>query len=336
MRSSPFLLVLLAATSVCAKGPPAWLASGEFRWSASRPLVAPEQGRRDPCHAIKDPTLVQHDDRWHVFASIKCASGTFMESLSFGDWKEANAARRHVVKLVDSYHCAPQVFYFRPQKRWYLIYQWADKANDYFGPAFSRLDAPDKPQSLTPPKMLYAKKPENVQGWLDFWVICDDDRAYLFFTSLNGLMWRAETKLDDFPHEWSEPKVVLKGDIFEASHTYRLQGLDKYLTVIEAQGPRGSRYYKAYLADRLDGEWKPLADSYDKPFAGAKNVTFADGVEPWSDSVSHGELVRAGVDETLTVDPARFQFVFQGCSERDRQGKGYGAFPWRLGMLTQE
>ena len=45
------------------------------------------------------------------------------------------------------------------------------------------------------------------------------------------------------------PQIVLRDDIFEASHTYRLRGLNKYLTVVEAQG--GSRrYYKAYLAER--------------------------------------------------------------------------------------
>jgi len=336
MRLLISFTLLLAASGVVADEP-AWLTTGKFHWSSTAPLVGPETGRQDPCHAIKDPTFVFADDRWHVFATIKCKSGTYMKNLSFADWKLAHAAKRNVIKLVDSYHCAPQVFYFRPQKKWYLIYQWADTEHEYFGPAFSTLDDVGKPESLTPPKMLYPKKPANVQGWLDFWVICDDAKAHLFFTSLNGLMWRAETKLAEFPHGWSDPQIVLKGDVFEASHTYRLRGFDnKFLTIIEAQGPRGSRYYKAYVADRLDGTWKPLADSYYKPFAGAKNVEFAGGVEAWTDSISHGELVRDGVDETMTIDPQRLQFVFQGCSAQDRQGKGYGGFPWRLGMLAEQ
>jgi len=49
-------------------------------------------------------------------------------------------------------------------------------------------------------------------------------------SSNNGLMWRAETPLADFPHGWNAPKVVLRDDIFEASHTDRLQGLNEYLT----------------------------------------------------------------------------------------------------------
>ena len=77
------------------------------------------------------------------------------------------------------------------------------------------------------PVELFAEHPDNVKEWIDFWVICDATRAHLFFTSLDGRMWRSETKRDDFPAKWSKPAVVLEGDIFEASHTYRLKGQDK-------------------------------------------------------------------------------------------------------------
>jgi endo-1,4-beta-xylanase len=50
--------------------------------------------------------------------------------------------------------------------------------------------------------------------------------------------------------------------------------------------------------------------------------------------VSHGELVRDGVDQTLCIDPAKLRFVFQGMLEREKSGKDYGHFPWRIGMLT--
>ena len=49
--------------------------------------------------------------------------------------------------------------------------------------------------------------------------------------------------------------------------------------------------------------------------------------------VSHGELLRAGSDEKLEVDPANLRFLFQGVLEKDRQGKGYGEIPWKLGLL---
>jgi hypothetical protein len=129
--------------------------------------------------------------------------------------------------------------------------------------------------------------------------------------------------------------VALEGDVFEASHTYRLKGPDgasaRYLTLIEAQNGHGWRYFKAYTADRLDGDWQPLAATRDQAFASLKNVTQPD--ERWTDCISHGELIRTGVNERLEVDPARLRFVFQGVLDRQRQGKGYGAIPWRLGIL---
>ena len=42
--------------------------------------------------------------------------------------------------------------------------------------------------------------------------------------------------------------------------------------VVEAQNGHGWRYYKAYLADRLDGQWIPLAAEKDVAFASMLNV----------------------------------------------------------------
>jgi len=166
--------------------------------------------------------------------------------------------------------------------------------------------------------------------WLDFWVICDEKKAHLFYTSLNGRMWRCETLKANFPNKgWSKPVLALRADIFEASHTYRLRGLDKYLTIVEAQGNR-RRYYKAYLADRLECPWKPLADTIEKPFAGCANVR----QDPeWTTNISHGELIRCGIDENLEVDPSDVRFLFQGANDAEYRGNPYARIPWRLGLL---
>ena len=148
----------------------------------------------------------------------------------------------------------------------------------------------------------------EARKWLDFWVICDAAKAHLFYTSLDGNMWRSETPLGSFPHGWSEPEVAIRGDIFEASHTYRVRGGGKYLTIVEAQGDR-RRYYKAYLAEQLEGPWKGLADRLEQPFAAPSNVQQA---PEWTTNISHGELLRAGNDETLEIDPAKVRFLFQG------------------------
>ena len=325
------LIVLLVTTGASAAELP-----DRFEWSSSPPLVAPVERRNDPCFSVKDPTVVRFNDHWHLFCTIRSRKRTHqIEYLSFADWKDANAAKRHVLAISDGYFCAPQVFWFAPHRRWYMILQLAEPGRKVgLQPAFSTTETIDDPASWSKPALLYADKhPESISAWIDFWVICDDAKAHLFFTSNNGLMWRAETPLDQFPRGWSDPKVVLRADIFEGSCTYRLKGVQKYLTVVEAetQRPGGWRYYKAYVADRLDGQWTPLADAWDKPFAGPVNTTFAG--EKWSDSISHGELIRSGFDQTLEVDPADLRFLYQGVREEQRKGKPYGQIPWRLGIL---
>ncbi len=326
------LLLQLAIRECAAKD--AWT-TGEFRWKASEPLVSPADCDNDPCHAIKDPTVVFHGGKWHVFATIRSQKRTHqIEYLSFADWRAADKAERHVLTICDGYFCAPQVFYFTPHKKWYLLFQTSDKSRQpELQPAFSTSEKLDDHAGWSMPTLLFEKEPK-IDRWIDFWIICDEAKAHLFFTSLDGKMWRSETPLADFPHGWNQPRVALEGDIFEASHTYKLQGKGKYLTIVEAQGPGGIRYYKAYTADKLDGKWQPLAASLDKPFALASKIKFTG--EQWTTSISHGELLRSSSDEKLEMDPRRLKFLFQGVSDEARAGKGYGQIPWRLGVLELE
>jgi hypothetical protein len=223
------------------------------------------------------------------------------------------------------------VFYFTPHKKWYLIYQASDeRRKPSLQPAWSTSEDLSDPASWTKPTLLFDEHPSNVQMWIDFWVICDDAKAHLFFTSLDGRMWRSETPLADFPRGWDRPRVVLTGDIFEASHTYRLKGMDKFLTIVEAQVV-GRRYYKAYIANSLDGKWEELAATHERPFASLLNVK--DSAEHWTDSFSHGELLRDSYDERLVVDPANLRLLFQGVTDEKMSGKVYGQIPWQLGIL---
>lgn len=311
------------------------LLAGRFRWKASQPLVAPAQRPEDPCRSIKDPSVVFHNGRWHLFCTIRSVKRTHqVEYLSFADWKDANSAPRHVLKASDGYFCAPQVFYHAPQKRWYMICQASSDAwQPKYQAAYSTTADVADPDSWAALKPLGARQAGGKSG-LDFWIICDQAKAHLFLTTLDGRMWRQETPLADFPGGWSEPVLAIQGDIFEAGHAYRLKGLDRYLTLVEAQGGHGWRYYKAYLADRLDGPWKPLADTRENAFASMANV-HPEGTR-WTDCISHGELIRAGVDQRLEVDPANLRFLFQGVSDAARAGKPYGEIPWRLGMLEPD
>lgn len=331
------LLIFLATGSFAAAQAPTAAVQrflqGDFRWTASAPLVSPASRPEDPCHSVKDPSIVRFENRWHLFCTIRSQKRSHqIEYLSFDDWPRANGAARHILTVTNGYFCAPQVFYFTPHRRWYLLHQMSDPSRKpALQPAVSTSTNLANPAAWTAPHLLFAQHPENVRAWIDFWIICDDTRAHLFFTSNNGLMWRAETRLVDFPGGWNQPAIVLRDDIFEASHTYRLKGLNQYLTVIEAQDRGGRRYYKAYVADRLDGEWKPLAATKEKPFADRGNVR--DAAAHWTDSFSHGELLRTGFDEHMEVDSANLKFLFQGVSESQRAGKKYGEIPWQLGLL---
>ena len=310
------------------------LLAGEFSWKVSSPLVSPLQREGDFTYSVKDPSIVRYDGRWHLFCTLRGKKRSHnVEYITFDDWGNTANAQRYYLPISDGYYCAPQVFYFEPHNMWYLIYQTAEPSRKpSLQPACSVTRDISKPGSWSKPMLLFDEHPDNVKMWLDFWVICDDTRAHLFFTSLNGKMWRSETRLADFPGGWSRPEVVLEGDIFEAGHTYRLKGMEKYLTVVEAEDrDKGRRYYKAYIADRLDGEWKPLAATKEKPFAGVVNTS--DTGEHWTDLFSHGELLRAGYDQRLEVDPAEMKLLFQGVTDERKKGKKYGQIPWRLGIL---
>jgi hypothetical protein len=302
-------------------------------WEYTAPLISPEKRARGQSVSQKDPSIVYHQGNWHVFMTVKLADRTVMEYSSFASWENADAARRTILKLTESsYYCAPQVFYFAPQKKWYLVYQLGMPGLKKMWVAYSTTADITDPASWTPARPILdgTDNDPRPEGGLDYWIICDERRAYLFFTNLNGKLWRAWTALEDFPAGMGHVELALQGPFFEASHTYRLKGMDKYLTIVEEDG---RRYYKAYLADALDGKWTPLADTAERPFAGWVNIRPARGVEPWTDNVSHGELLRDGIDETMTVDPGNLRFVFQGMLERDKGGKNYGQFQWRIGML---
>lgn len=94
------------------------------QWEYSRPLIGPETRDIDRSHAQKDPTVVFHDGRWHVFMTVKLQGRSAIEHCSFKDWDNANRSKRTILTISDSdYYCAPQVFYFTPHRKWYLVYQ---------------------------------------------------------------------------------------------------------------------------------------------------------------------------------------------------------------------
>ena len=316
------------------------LRSGNFHWSVSSPLLAINATRlpASPDHhwiAIKDPSIVRYGGKWHLFSTLrkdKTGDGRIrIGYLSFEEWSDAKDAEWSVLDLTMGYHGAPQIFYFEPQQKWYLVYQAEDNTRQLkYGPCFSTNDSISDPGKWTLPEPLYVVE-DGVKAGLDFWMICDDVKAHLFFTTLDGKMWRAETAIGSFPaQEWSKPVIALQADIFEASHTYALSGENKFLTIVEAQAAK-RRYFKAFVADRLDGKWTPLAASRERPLVSPKNVV--NQKESWATSYSHGEFIRLGVNQKLEIDPHNLELLFQGASDDEYQRGNYGQIPWRLGIL---
>jgi hypothetical protein len=306
--------------------------AGPFKWKSSGVLIKPVSDDAHKLVSVKDPTVVHYGGKWHVFATTANDRGNWcMVYLSFKDWSEAANAKPYHLDAnpnLRGYHCAPQVFYFRPHRKWYLIYQSQH-------PQYSTTDDVSKPETWSKPESFFAAKPPGTPHlWIDFWVICDDTHAYLFFTGDDGKFYRSRTKIGDFPRGMSNPEIALqetRDTLFEASMTYKIKGTTTYLTLIEAMGP--DRYYRAFTSDRLDGQWTPLpeADTYRKPFAGINNVMFEEGVSPWTRDISHGELIRDGYDETMTIDPRNLQMLYQGRDPAIRVD--YGLLPYRLGLL---
>ena len=90
----------------------------------------------------------------------------------------------------------------------------------------------------------------------------------------------------------------------------------------------GPRYFRSWTAPSLDGPWTALADTEANPFAGENNVQWPQG--KWSRGISHGELVRSGYDEKLTIDPCNLEFLYQG---EAGTASSYGRIPYKLGLL---
>jgi hypothetical protein len=327
-----------------------------IKWKSTGILVAPQNDATHFLYSVKDPTIFRYNDKWEIYATAFLVSGPAAAALlnpgtnqpapgqrrgggggwsmihtSFGDWKDAPDAKLFYMDTkpdFGGYKCAPEVFYFSPQKKWYYTFQTQT-------PAYSTSETPDDPMSWTAPQQFFAQGMPLPNLPIDYHFIGDGEYMYMFFTGDDGNFYRSRTSYADFPKGFSNPVIAMHGNrntVFEAGFTYKIKGVDKYLTCVEALG--AGRYFRAYVADKLDGEWYPVEgfDTADHPFAGKANMTFEDGVTPWSGQVSHGEMIREVNDERMVLDPDNLMFLYQGISDADNNGD-YGRLAYKLGLL---
>ncbi|MFC3024874.1 non-reducing end alpha-L-arabinofuranosidase family hydrolase [Vibrio zhugei] len=290
-----------------------------FSWTSTGPLISPQ---RRNWASIKDPTIVRYNNKYHVFATVFDTAknnwgGVY---LNFSDWNQAGSANQVDMSTTRAGNTvAPQVFFFEPENRWYMIYQWGAK--------YSTNTDISNPAGWTTPKPLLRN---GLSNGIDYWVICDDNYCHLFFSGNDGKLYRSKVSIGNFPN-FSGYEVVMQDSVarlFEASNVYKVEGTNKYLLLVEAYAPR---YFRSWTATSLDGPWTPLADTKSNPFAGAANVAFPSG--KWTDDISHGEMIRSGYDQTLKINACNMQYLYQG--QNPNSGvSDYNRLPYKLGLIS--
>jgi hypothetical protein len=316
--------------------PPGGALPSSYRWSSSNILISPKSDATHNVAGIKDPSVVYHNGRYHVFASTANASGYNLVYLNFTDWSQAASATHHYLDqspIGTGYRAAPQVFYFAPQRLWYLVYQTGNAS-------YSTNPDISNPNGWTAPRHFYSGMPDIIRDnigsgyWVDMWVICDTSNCYLFSSDDNGHLYRSQTTLANFPNGMTNTVIAMQDSrnlLFEASNVYQVSGSNQYLLLVEAIGSDGRRWFRSWTSPSIAGTWTQLAATESNPFARSTNVTFTGTA--WTRDISHGEMIRSGNDQTLPISPCAMRYVYQGLDPN--AGGDYNSLPWRLGLLTQ-
>jgi len=296
-------------------------------WSVGDPVLLPGPKETFSETSAKDPTLVQYAGKWHVFFT---AAGK-------GEYTTGYVAASDLTKLQDAprfeleqargkgkYGCAPQVFYFSSQKKWYLLFQTRDSN---YQPTFCTTDTIEKPESWSQPQHLLKK--DSRSKWIDFWVICDATTCYLFYTESHRQVMVRSTSVKNFPHGWGPAQKVF-GGVHEAVHIYKVKDKEEYHLIYEIN-KNNIRSFGLAKAKKLTGPWERVTDTY----ATGDQLKFVGKKAVWTEMVSHGEALRSGYDEKMEYEPEKSRWLIQGL-KKNETNVSYPKLPWKLGVISKQ
>ena len=204
--------------------------------------------------AVKDPSIVYTGGKYHLFYTGVTSGGGWQ--IGYADSSSisglSSAAHIFFSSLSEGYFCAPEVFYFEPQKKWYMIYN-----DGTFGAAYAPTTNIDDPNSWVGPQSLGVPGPTGY----DFWIICDDTYAYLFNTPPDSSLtiYSRKTTLANFPAGWSTPSVAVT-NAFEGTCVYKNLADGNYYLLVEHY--TDNRFYELWTAASLDGPWTQVANEW--------------------------------------------------------------------------
>ena len=363
------ILVRMVVCVILMTGLLAGCSSGQERvqyekWTVSKPVLIHGPANSFDNVAVKDPSIVFYNGAYHLFYTAKLSVDTpdglkydldtgYVTSPTLEGLK--SAARYSFKDICGQIVIAPQVFYFEPQRLWYLVGHQKCSGHPNLMPVYMTNPDIENIRGWSQPKQLKTAK-SNDDFWIDFWVICDEKKAHLFYCDQVGSVLRMECPIETFPQGLAQAKetvaLTMRGrdeegpwKAFEAEHVYHVKHPDQYLLLVEGGYPRllfpnrkmvdaKRRLMMAFVADRLEGPWTRLEQNPNEFFGHASALYNADGSKSRYTSVSHPELIRSGYDQRLEIENYNIQMLFQSFDGSTMpEDYNYDELPWELAVM---